>query len=258
LKAGRIILSATILMLCPELSISTAVDLNRTEELKSHVSYLASDRLEGREPCSRGDTLAREYIAGRFREVGLLPVTGGSYFQPFPVLESIEADEGARFSQIGDNGEKVLYRYGEDFVAGSRSGSGAASGEGVFIGYGINSPESGYRDFDAISLKGRIVFCFLFPDRDKVTERVRELAFSVPYYRKLEIASSLGASAFVFIYPEKGSRLTGVNAKSGNRTPNQSMTQSDIPVIRIEYRVFQELLKDCNINLEDVEESLRS
>jgi len=51
--------------------------------LVGHVTFLASDELAGRSATSRGDTLAREYIAERFDEFGLKPGMGDSYFQGF-------------------------------------------------------------------------------------------------------------------------------------------------------------------------------
>jgi len=41
-------------------------------EVKTDVVYLASDYLEGRETGTRGETIAAEYIAHRFREIGLI------------------------------------------------------------------------------------------------------------------------------------------------------------------------------------------
>ena len=50
--------------------------------LKAHVSFLASDYLEGRNTPSRGLDIAAEYIAAQFRRAGLQPIPGTqSYFQ---------------------------------------------------------------------------------------------------------------------------------------------------------------------------------
>lgn len=49
--------------------------------LRAHVSFLASDALEGRDTPSRGLDAAAEYIASQFRRLGLKPGAGGSYFQ---------------------------------------------------------------------------------------------------------------------------------------------------------------------------------
>ncbi|GIU78117.1 MAG: hypothetical protein KatS3mg005_1355 [Bryobacteraceae bacterium] len=49
--------------------------------LKAHVSFLASDALEGRDTPSRGLDAAAEYLASQFRRLGLKPGAGDSYFQ---------------------------------------------------------------------------------------------------------------------------------------------------------------------------------
>ena len=52
--------------------------------LQGHVSFLASDLLEGRATPSRGRDLAAEYVAAQFRRAGLEPGAGPSYFQEGP------------------------------------------------------------------------------------------------------------------------------------------------------------------------------
>ena len=49
--------------------------------LRGHLSFIASDLLEGRGTPSRGLNLAAEYIAAQFRRAGLEPVGDDGYFQ---------------------------------------------------------------------------------------------------------------------------------------------------------------------------------
>ena len=52
----------------------------------AHVRYLADDRLEGRAVATRGERCAGDYIAARFREIGLDPAgDDGSWFQSWTV-----------------------------------------------------------------------------------------------------------------------------------------------------------------------------
>lgn len=54
------------------------------ENLKKDVSFLASEALQGRLTGSEGEKLAAEYIAERFKSLGLEPLTEeGSYFSTF-------------------------------------------------------------------------------------------------------------------------------------------------------------------------------
>ena len=52
--------------------------------LKTDLTYLADDKLEGRETGTKGGELAADYIAKRFTEIGLMPKgDNGTFFQVF-------------------------------------------------------------------------------------------------------------------------------------------------------------------------------
>ena len=54
---------------------------------RADVRFLSSDLLEGRAPGTRGEQLAREYIAARFEAIGLEPgAPGGSWEQPVELV----------------------------------------------------------------------------------------------------------------------------------------------------------------------------
>lgn len=51
------------------------------DSLRGHLSFLASDLLEGRGTPSKGQDIAAEYIAAQFRRAGLQPMGDDGYFQ---------------------------------------------------------------------------------------------------------------------------------------------------------------------------------
>jgi Peptidase family M28 len=64
--------------------IQAALDRISADSLRGHLSFIASDLLEGRNTPSRGLDIAAEYIAAQFRRAGLEPAGdagGESYFQ---------------------------------------------------------------------------------------------------------------------------------------------------------------------------------
>jgi len=64
--------------------IQAALDRISADSLRGHLSFIASDMLEGRNTPSRGLEIAAEYIAAQFRRAGLEPAGdagGESYFQ---------------------------------------------------------------------------------------------------------------------------------------------------------------------------------
>jgi len=58
-----------------------ALDHISADSLRGHLSFIASDALEGRNTPSRGLDIAAEYIASQFRRAGLEPAGDDGYFQ---------------------------------------------------------------------------------------------------------------------------------------------------------------------------------
>jgi Zn-dependent M28 family amino/carboxypeptidase len=54
-----------------------------SKELRDHVTYLASDELRGRMVGTEGCRKAAQYIATQFRQAGLAPFNGQTYYQTF-------------------------------------------------------------------------------------------------------------------------------------------------------------------------------
>jgi len=61
------------------------------ENLKNEITYLASDKLEGRRTGTNGEKLAYEYLSTKFKDAGLHPVgDSGTYVQSFAINEGKE------------------------------------------------------------------------------------------------------------------------------------------------------------------------
>jgi hypothetical protein len=65
----------------PTAQESAALDRISANSLRGHLSFIASDLLEGRGTPSRGQDLAAEYIAAQYRRAGLEPLGDDEYFQ---------------------------------------------------------------------------------------------------------------------------------------------------------------------------------
>lgn len=80
--------AATLLSAAPPLTPAEQALLSsiHTDTLKAHVSFLASDALQGRATPSPGLDAAAEYIASQFRRFGLQPAAGESFFQYAPFV----------------------------------------------------------------------------------------------------------------------------------------------------------------------------
>lgn len=142
--------------------------------LKGHLTFLASDELEGRETGKRGQKIAAKYIAAEFEKLGLKPMgDSGSYFQTFRVreqqlglkssiavtLSSSAKGKRAKTERLSET--KVYDKFFEDFYGFGRNfrdAAKAASGSVVFAGYGIDD-ETNYRysDYKGVSARNKIV-----------------------------------------------------------------------------------------------------
>jgi len=118
----------------------------------SDVSWLAADAREGRGIGTQGLEEARDWLAERFREIGLEPAgEDGTYFQRFEVPVEVKVLEG---TALAIDGAAVA---AEKFVPAAFSGSGEASGEVVPVGYGIVAPELEIDDYAGLDVEGKIV-----------------------------------------------------------------------------------------------------
>ena len=72
--------------------------------LRSHIVFLADDKLEGRRTGSAGEKLAYEYISNQFAAAGLIPKgDNGTFIQEFEVNEGKQINKNTRLSMNGFN-----------------------------------------------------------------------------------------------------------------------------------------------------------
>ncbi len=76
--------------------------------VRKHITYLASDKLEGRSPGEKGGNLAAKYIANYFKRLKLKPAGSYGYFQPFTFGESLNPHDTSQSNKIQRTGKNVL------------------------------------------------------------------------------------------------------------------------------------------------------
>ncbi len=137
----------------------------RDHRIRADIRFLASDLLEGRGPSTRGDALARAYLASRFEALGLEPgAPNGTWFQPFDLV-AVNSTCPEVLS-LGRDTEAVDLRYLEDYVAFAgipEERVRVDDAEVVFVGYGIVAPEYEWDDFQGADLEGKVL---LFMNND--------------------------------------------------------------------------------------------
>ena len=170
-------------------------DLTR---LRKDVYALADPSMEGRATGTEGQRKALSYISQQFREAGLAPLlipenSGGAdpYSLPY-VLVRTKLDASGSTFLMG----KTSLKLGEDILT---TRTQAASGDLLFIGYGIHAPDLKWDDCAGLELKGRWVA--MWEGQPEVTDHANAEAWrrAGQTETKLEWARKAGAAGCLFI-----------------------------------------------------------
>jgi aminopeptidase YwaD len=196
--------------------LATPQDVPSVERLRTHINYLASDKLEGRRTGSEGANLAAEYIAREFSRYGLQRSIGydtpgmsileadspNRYLQKFPYVAGVELGKANKLSfSLAENALNIL-RVGEDWMPlGSSSNAQVQSGAAVFVGFGITASELKYDEYSAVDARGKIAFAFTgTPDGDNPHGQFAR--YEDPRWKAIA-AKNAGARALILISQQK-------------------------------------------------------
>ncbi len=166
-----------------------------------HIRYLASDELAGRLPGTEGGQATTEYIAKRFRELGLEPAgVDGSYFQPFPIqgLKKLN-DERAAFKLVGVDRNWTIR---QDWIPLPFSKPGTIEGPLAFAGYGIEAPRHDYDDYADFDATDKVLL--IFRHEPKSDDPEADFGGETPsrhalFSKKARVASKKGAKALLIV-----------------------------------------------------------
>ncbi|HKP45364.1 MAG TPA: M20/M25/M40 family metallo-hydrolase [Pyrinomonadaceae bacterium] len=141
------------------------------DKLRAHITYLASDKLEGRRTGTEGANLAAEYIAKEFARYGVQRGIGydtqgmsileadspNRYLQKFPYVAGVELGRGNSLSITFGRGPATQLLVGEDWMPlGFSSNAQLDAKSPVFVGYGITAAQLNYNDYANDSASGTV------------------------------------------------------------------------------------------------------
>ncbi|QHS61540.1 M20/M25/M40 family metallo-hydrolase [Chitinophaga agri] len=104
-------LLALLLPFTTQLYAQKKADRKTLGNLQTHITFLASDKLEGRRTGTPGELLAAEYIASQMKLAGLTPAGDSGFLQVFPVSEG-RIIASSSFLHVN----KLTLRAGEQFI----------------------------------------------------------------------------------------------------------------------------------------------
>ena len=162
------------------------------DSIKSHIAYLADDRMKGRMPGTPEYKLAIDYVIRKYQELNLLPgVEGNSYLQNVELRRGL-IDPDKQMLTIKSGKKRFKLEAGKDFLWSADLHREVSKIEAplVFAGYGIYAPELGHNDFKNIDVKGKIILIFAgAPETMEATERAHFSNLRTKY----EMANQQGA-----------------------------------------------------------------
>lgn len=129
------------------------------DQYREHITYLASDELEGRGTGQEGIDRAAEYIAAEFERLGVEPAgDDDTYFQNFKLTLQRRIGDATRLA-VGTDGRRMRkpLTVDEDFRPFPFSSSGAFKGDVVFVGYGIVDDDMDYNDYEGLDVTDKVV-----------------------------------------------------------------------------------------------------
>ncbi len=151
------------------------------DKIKSHIYFLASDALRGRDMGTPEIDIAAEYIASRFREYGVEPVNG-SYFQEVPFKKITPPSQA-----VITTGDLTL-AVGDDALL-LDGGNGDWNLDMVYVEYGSE------KDFKKNNVEGKIVVALCGSKEEQDPRSWTRLSAE-----KKKLVTTYGAAGLIELY----------------------------------------------------------
>ncbi|OGU29332.1 MAG: peptidase M28 [Ignavibacteria bacterium GWA2_35_9] len=192
----------------PDESFNKAVTSINADDLDKHLTIIASDEFQGRQPSTIGEERTINYLKDEFEKLGLKPGNKDSYFQPVPLVD-IVTDVNKELVIKGNNKTTSLKFADEFVVTSSRLAQNVEikNAELIFAGYGIVAPEYGWNDYEGIDVKDKIVVVMVndpgYATKDPTLFTGNAMTYYGRWTYKYEEAARQGAAG-CFIIHETG------------------------------------------------------
>ncbi|HEX6181172.1 MAG TPA: M28 family peptidase, partial [Chitinophagaceae bacterium] len=192
------------------------------QQIKTHITYLADDKLEGRRAGTRGEQLASEYISAQFKAAGLQPKGDvNSWLQAFDINDGKEVKPTSHFIINGHD-----LKLNREYFPLAFSGNGSLEALPA-----ISLPESGMPWF--VDLKDVLEDNKENPHFD-LEENLRQKATEI---------KGKGATALIVYNTSSIEDKLAFNAKDRSAVPG-------IPVVYINKDITRKFLGDPSASLD--------
>ncbi len=232
-------------------------DIN-ANDLRLHISTLASEAMDGRLTGTAGEKAATEYVASNFRSFGLAPAgDNGSFFQSFPFTAGVSLGTNNHLVLRQDEQRRQEYAVNTDWrpLAFSKTGEIPAS-EVVFAGYGIVAPatdgQGEYDSYTHLDVKDKWALVFRYLPENVASEVRQHLNHYAPLRFKAVAARDHGARGLIV--------ASGPNAHVKEQLVtlsfDSSLAGSSIATISVTDAVAEHLLQPTGKTLKELQDAL--
>ncbi|MCX7973912.1 MAG: M28 family metallopeptidase [Candidatus Aminicenantes bacterium] len=235
----------------------------RAETLARNIQILASDEFEGRAPASEGEKKTLEFLQKEFKQLGLKPGNGSSYFQPVPMVV-ITADPLIKLEIKGKN-RAMVFQDKSEFIALTRRVQERvilSESELVFAGYGIVAPEYDWNDYEGFDVRGKTVLVLIndpgFVTQDPKLFNGRAMTYYGRWTYKYEEAARQGAAGIFIIHETEPAAYPWQVVENSWTGPQFHLIAPDNNLSRcavegwLQKEVAEKILQEAGYNLEDL------
>jgi len=174
-------------------------------DLEPNLITLSSDEFMGRMPFTEGENLTTSFLESKFKEMGLEPGNGDSYFQEVPMVSIITYPEQSMEFKTAQG--SVVGEGLKDFVIWTQRTDSVVriqDAEVVFAGFGIVAPEYGWDDYKNLDVKGKIVVVMIndpgFGSEDSTFFKGNTMTYYGRWTYKYEEAVRQGALGCLIVH----------------------------------------------------------
>ncbi|MGH9970652.1 MAG: M20/M25/M40 family metallo-hydrolase [Pyrinomonadaceae bacterium] len=235
------------------------------ERLRAHITYLASDALEGRRTGTPGAHGAAQYIAGEFTRLGLRPgmqngptktrsEAHSKYMQKFPYVAGVELGKGSELLFKASSEATSTLRVSDDWMPLGLSSNGRFENTpAAFVDFGLTVAELKYYDYAGVDAAGKIVVALSgTPDGDNPHG---QFARYEDARWKAIAARNAGAKALIVVAREESFN----EDRLSRLTYDNSAGDAGLPVIGISRQAATRLFQlNTPANLSQLESAARS
>jgi Zn-dependent M28 family amino/carboxypeptidase len=200
--------------------------------MQAHLEFLANDLLEGRKPGTRGGELAALYLQTQFERLHLEPAgDSGTYYHKVPIISltpspNLTVSSGSMTSAL---------TYMKDYMLWSMhdTSSVSASGDLVYVGYGIVAPEYNWNDYAGVDVKGKIVVTLVNDPglQDSTIFRGSTLTYYGRWTYKIEEAERQGAAGILMIHTDQSATYPWSTVSSSWSGPQIRVARESGPLV---------------------------